>query len=47
MNQGDYASAGSILHWYPFALNPGNLGEDAAGAIDLTGANIILGATVP
>ena len=47
VNQGDYVSAGSILHWYPFALNPGNLGEDAAGAIDLTGSNIILGSNVP
>ena len=47
VDQGDYASSASVLHWYPFALNVGNLGEDAAGAIDLTGSNILLSSQVP
>ncbi len=51
VNQGSYVSAASCVHWYPFALNPGSLGQDFAvspGGIDLTAANISgLSAQVP
>jgi hypothetical protein len=47
VDQGDYASSAGNIHWWPFALNVGNLGEDAAGALDLTGSNIVLGSNVP
>jgi len=40
VNQGDYESASTCVHWYPYVLDAGDLGADAQGANDLTGTDI-------